>query len=533
MDNICRALGDIKKINVTYEISMSAIETLEKNIQEAIVCTPIIGRFSTGKSALVNTLLGSKNRILTENITPETAIPTEILYTDGVEGVTIYNNDGSCTSCDISEYRNYKGDANTTKCARIELNNGFLRSIPDIMLVDMPGFESGIDVHNKAIDDYLPRSLAYIITFSADDMIVKDSIKNILKELCIQDVPLCVVITKYDKANDEFDITFTKLQQDLQKYIGNQEILYCCTSSFTQEVAELEDYLMELQEKSQVILAESFRKPLLAVINNTEQYLSSILNASKMSESELKEEEERLNKQLSKAEIEFTTRQSKFHKEVGGVIIGIREDVRQAIYAEEATFITMIMNNQEINERLNSVVRTTVARSIKNRFISKVEKYIKDIEDSIDGESMGNISISININVEKLNKSMITGAAAAAGAALAGIPILGGIVVAVFTVFSAIKERTDKKEKVRMKIRDEVFPQVLTQVENNIRQTIEGEIAIVNKVIEDEIKNQRDNMEKSIEEVRTKIQNETVERESYERTINEDLERVSEIKNGL
>lgn len=198
MEKIIEALDTLQKINNVYDIPIPAdsIEQLKHKVLTAKVCTPIIGKFSSGKSALVNTLLGYSRKILREDITPETAIPAEIVYTDTEDSVTIVKNDGTNDSISVQEYRNYEADATTVKCARIKLRNSFLEEIPDVMLVDMPGFESGIEIHNKAIDDYLPQSLAYIITFPADDMIVRSSVGNILKELCLNDMPLCIVITK-------------------------------------------------------------------------------------------------------------------------------------------------------------------------------------------------------------------------------------------------------------------------------------------------------------------------------------------------
>ena len=142
----------------------------------------------------------------------------------------------------------YKADAATVKCARIQLTNSFLQSISDVMLVDMPGFESGLEIHNKAIDEYLPRSMAYLVTFPADDMIVRKSVGDILKELCVYDMPLCVVITKKDKENDEFSQTFEKLKENLRRYVGDREITYCITSSRDGNVEELKWYLERIQE---------------------------------------------------------------------------------------------------------------------------------------------------------------------------------------------------------------------------------------------------------------------------------------------
>ena len=212
MEKVMSALDELKRINAAYGISTESIENLQDEMNRAKVCTPIIGKFSSGKSALVNTILGYSNKLLKEDITPETAVPTEIVYADIEDKITIVRNDGAYKFISVDEYREFKADATTVRKTILQLRNSFLKKIPDVMLVDMPGFESGFEVHNKAIDNYLPQSLAYIVAFPADDLIVRSSVGNILKELCLYDMPLCIVITKYDKKNDDFELTFEKMK---------------------------------------------------------------------------------------------------------------------------------------------------------------------------------------------------------------------------------------------------------------------------------------------------------------------------------
>ena len=304
MEKIICALEKLKRINNSYELPIDSIVALEKDIENAKVCTPIIGKFSSGKSALVNTLLGyNKHKMLKEDITPETAVPAEIMYSDIEDTITIIKKDGEEEEISFDAYKKFEADAKTVKKTHIQLKNIFLKEIPDVMLVDMPGFESGFEVHNKAIDNYLPQSLAYIITFPADDMIVRSSVGNILKELCLYDMPLCITITKMDKKNDdEFEKTLENLKENLKKYVGDRELNYCSTTSARGDASELKDFLKNIQEKSQIILSNKYKKLVLPLIENTENYLVTTLNGSGLSESELEEKEEKLEKQLSALE---------------------------------------------------------------------------------------------------------------------------------------------------------------------------------------------------------------------------------------
>ena len=436
------------------------------------------------------------------------------------------------------DYKSYEADANTVRSARIQLHNEqFLERIPDVMLVDMPGFESGFEVHNKAIDNYLPQSLAYIVTFPADDMILRSSVGNILKELCLHDMPLCVVITKCDKMNDDFELTLEKLKESLRRFVGEREIKYCMTSSRRGDAAELEGFLETIQDKSQLILAEKYKKRVLAIAESTENYLVASLKSSQMSESELDEQEEKLDKQRHALESKFSTEQEAFNLEISGCVSEIKSDVQHALNGEESTLVAMALNKQNINEHLNTVVRNAVTVSIKKRLIPKIEKYVKHMEKVINAESLEDINVSFAFDAKEADTGMTsTVVSAVAGFLFLNNPIgilIGGIVGLVVKLFGDSKKREEARQRVRAKLQQEVFPQVLREIENGVETAVMKQVKLVNTSIEEEIKNQNDILEKALADVRGRINEEKVNKENLETDIQADLERIGEIKNGL
>ena len=68
MEKIMGALDELKSMNTAYGIDTDGISKLQKEMSTARVCTPIIGKFSSGKSALVNTILGYSRKILKEDM---------------------------------------------------------------------------------------------------------------------------------------------------------------------------------------------------------------------------------------------------------------------------------------------------------------------------------------------------------------------------------------------------------------------------------------------------------------------------------
>ncbi|MCD8110674.1 MAG: dynamin family protein [Clostridiales bacterium] len=535
MERIQKALAELQEINKRYEISEEPIEKLRQEASEAKVSTPVIGKFSSGKSALVNTLLGYSQKILKEDITPETAIPAEITYTDSDEKVIILKKDGSEEIIDVEDYHKCEFDAKTVKCARIQLRNRFLEKIPDVMIVDMPGFESGNEIHNQAIDNYVVQSLAYIVAFPADDMIVRNSVGDILRELCLHDMPICVVITKYDKKTDDFDETFAHLEESLKRYIGDREIPFCRTSSQIGEAEEMEEFLENIQEQSQDILFRSFSRSVCHIAENTENYLKTIQTNSQLTPSELEEKEEKIQTKYDRLDSELSRERECFERDISGCIEEIKNDVQLALDAEEDNLVSMAMNKQDITGRLNVIVRKAVTKSVKNRLIPKLERYMERVSDSVSHENLGDVHILVPFDMEKLNKR-ITGSTVAA---VAGVvtAFLGGFVTPLAMVVTSLvlknKNRNEAKKQVIGKLRTEVFPQVLDEVGKEIDRIVKEQISLVNISVEADIKSQKETLEQALNDIRGQKDKEKCNKEKLAHVIEEDLEKIGEIKNGL
>ncbi len=535
MEDTIKVLNELRNINGVYDLSVERIDEILAEIPGAKVCTPIIGKFSSGKSALVNTLLGYSRRILKEDITPETAVPAEILYNEE-EFVSLYREDGEHEDIEVDTYRGIELDAMQIIRVRLELKNSFLEEIPDVMIVDMPGFESGFEVHNKAIDNYLPQSLAYIVAFPADDLIVRSSVGNILKELVLNDMPICIAITKCDKRNDEFDVSLEKLKESLRRFIGEREVRICQTSSFDGDVDEIREFLMQIQEQSQEILSRKFKGDVLSALENTESYLKTTLKNNEMSESELDEEEERLGKQLDGLENKFAEEKEDFDFQISESIEEIKEDVEAALEAEESKFVAMTMNRQNISDQLNSVVRNAVTASVNKRFVPKVEKYLKRVKKCINSEEIGDVRVSFHFDVEKINDGITASIVAAVAGLVLGLPVIGAIVagIAYFLNKSAAeKKREEQKNAIRAKLRNEVYPQIMTKVANGVETTITKQIELVNTSIEDEINQQRNTLEKAMSDLRTRMSEEKATKENLAVDIQNDLDKIQELRETI
>lgn len=544
MEKITCVLNEIKEINTGYELSNEIIDQNLKEIESAKVCTPIIGKFSSGKSAILNTLLGYSRKLLKEDITPETAVPTELYFSEMNDWVKLVSTEGTEQEVTLSEYRGMELNANKTQCVRIGLKNSFLEGIQDVMLVDMPGFESGFELHNKAIDAYLPKSLAYLVAFPAEDMVLRSTIGNILKELCLHNMPICVVITKCDKVDSAIiDANLIKLKEDLRKYIVDREVSFCFTSSFEGDAEELEDFLLGIEEKSQWILENRYKSYAASAANTTENYLNAMIKNNDLSQSELDEKEDKLNKELKTLKERIKEEEDSFVNQIDSFVLEIKADVQSALQSEESTFITMLMNNQDIKERVNAIVRSAVTSSIQKRFVPKVQKYVEKISECINVEvfaAAGFATSGLNFNTGEIVKNIVSSSVAWAAVAVLGLPILGIIAAGAAAIIHAIsskikgaKQREEAKAQIRQKLNVEVIPSIVKQVGISVELELTKQIAALNTKINEEINSQRTVLEKAMADLKKQQAEEEQKKGNLAANLKQHLERIGEIKNDL
>ena len=167
----------------TYQVQQENFQDLVQQIQHFQIRIPLIGAFSAGKSSLINALIDEK--LLSLDITPETGIATELNYSMADEIIGHYSN-GSTERLNRSDMQE-QTLAKFAPDGWIEANipADVLKPYPHVRLVDLPGLSSGNEIHGKAIDNYMARSLAYCVVVSVEDGELSQTTQNFLQELSL------------------------------------------------------------------------------------------------------------------------------------------------------------------------------------------------------------------------------------------------------------------------------------------------------------------------------------------------------------
>lgn len=167
LNDVDQVIEALQKVDVSADALISLRESISR--QELLI--PVIGDFSAGKSSLLNSFLGSP--LLPTAVTPETSLAAELRYdvNERIEAVML-KEDGTVKSTDtytLDDFETIKNQASKYSFLKVYLNNENIKAIQPLVLVDMPGFQSPVEQHNKAINVYLNRGAYFVILLSAQE----------------------------------------------------------------------------------------------------------------------------------------------------------------------------------------------------------------------------------------------------------------------------------------------------------------------------------------------------------------------------
>ncbi len=194
-DSILAKLENVSKgyENDLFTKEYEKVTAFKDNYRVKVV---FVGKFSAGKSALINRLIGDD--LLIEAQKPQTTIATELCYTDGDVSFFAFRSDNSEPE-KISIYDQDTINADNYEKAVLYINSDTIKSLEDITVVDTPGYDSGIENHNRALLSYTGMGTAYLYV---KDITLEGGLSNIdlkfISELIEYGGSVAVVFNKCD-----------------------------------------------------------------------------------------------------------------------------------------------------------------------------------------------------------------------------------------------------------------------------------------------------------------------------------------------
>lgn len=371
-------LSKINSIMAEYNLA-EAICNESKRIADSIdnygFRVLMIGVFSSGKSAFLNTLLGRE--LLKEAQAPETTIATELRY-DTEEYVEAFTNDDQAIRFEIGSIPEAMSE--DWRYLVYHVDAPFLKSNPDVIFVDMPGIDSNLEIHNKAISQYISKGSAYILLVNCADGTLKKSTEDFLSEVTQYPQSLACFASIADLRRPE-DVAkvCAQIESEIKKIYGSQI-----------PVIPISVYDHDFNEKASLALSrfspqDLFEKKYSAKINALIAFGKSVLQTSYDAQSldvsaidlrisELESARTKLKNELECEKAQITKKYSK------QVIPAILRDLEQALELKTDQLTTALTVSQDaFNASVNSIIRSTLYTSteqhIENSFNEFVESF--------------------------------------------------------------------------------------------------------------------------------------------------------------
>lgn len=512
-------IGEVKNIISPLEISDNKLSEIQGNITDAELIVPVVGGFSAGKSTLLNSFLG--NEILPTAVTPETALATELRYSDSnyIEAVTA---SGAVERHQLADFARLKDNAQNFKNLRVYLNNENLKAIQPLVLVDMPGFDAPIENHNQAILNYLERGVFFVFLTSIEDGNITLSMKREIDNLQQIGKGFAFCISKTNlRAPDDVKAVQQKIAEQLEDdfdYTGQIALLDMDGGNNLKNILTA----VNPDELFKLLFIDELRENYTGLIQSINVKISTFKSNRKEIEETLSALQNSLQGIEAKKQSAINDVEQRYSRDSVSVI---NQAVTSAILQQKMRLVDLAINNQGAFEReLNDITKNALLSAVQTRFRAISQDLIEEMGNGINAQlatlpdgSLGGITMDVlansgadafgkvaNTALKSISKAIMVNVTSATVKALLGgvFGIVGAVLLflpEIISLFAKGEKERKQREQVEQAIINNVIPQIQqklnTVLPDLMNQNITALINQVSEQFEEQLQQKRNEIE--------------------------------------
>lgn len=533
LKSMCDATDVLEKVEAEKTALISEYKEEVKKINSFNAKVLLVGGFSAGKTSLLNSLLG--NVILPEDIKPETALATELIY--GTEEKVIRVYDSYSEEVGLDEILDMDVD-NCLKYVYV-LNNVNLKKLTDITIVDMPGFDSGIEAHNKALLQYIGEAAAYIFVIDAGKGTIDNSSLEFLREIHNYSNQFKFILTKCDKMTpSDIQAVENEIKTIIEAELG-EKVSIISTSSRFEDAGDIMMEQFQSFDKDK-LLTEKYRPEVIRLLQKGLTRLELKMKSLDFNPFEIdqkiqksRQKQEKITRKYKEQKLHLKTafQEDKTQK--------ILQDVADALLNRITYLVTSVQTNSEaFSEAVNSIIRPILIKSTQKQINDGYEEFFDVLQiEETQRIDTAKVSDKLHASLEAAEKIAELGKKFAKArkyktmykAFSTGLALTTSVVAPwlefIIIFLPEIMELLGKlfgqsaEEKIRERIRQIVIPEIceklrpkveetlaeiaddmLEEVENSYNEAIQMEINVLS-----ELKQEKEGKRLQIEEQRNKL----------------------------
>jgi len=509
------------------KIDTNNLNTIQNRIEKIELLVPVIGAFSAGKSTLINSFL--EDELLSTNLTPETALATELRYSkeNYIEAI---KEDDSIDRYEINQDEEIKKRAKEYKYLKYYLDNKKLKEIEPLVLVDMPGFDSPLELHNQAILNYLNRGIYFIVLTSIEEGGLSKSIIRELRNITEfgKGFSFCLSKTNLrhsDDINDVQDRVKEQLEDEFD-FVKNIILIDDNGGSNLEKILKSIDteVLFKLIFVNEL---KSEYQSLESAINTT---ISTLKNSKEDSLEAIKDIKEWDKKIIDKKERMITEAKDRYSNRNVEIIINAVSN--ELLINKDSLLNSALSNIDTFSREINEIVKTKliyeiqlrireISRNIVDDFSIELKSIDNNLSDfSIDAEWIDNIGQSIKQVLESAQQGLgklgdftkdKSGKIYRVVTTILGVttsvlsPILEVIIIflpEIISFFTKSSKEKKQKDEVLNKMHSEIIPSIKSKLRAELpiifNEQVNNLIHSISSEFEGQLTQKREEIEKAM-----------------------------------
>ncbi len=492
------------------------IELFKNGVNEAReIKIPFVGITSAGKSSMLNALMGRD--ILPVDTDPTTAICAE-LRGDKNERIELYR-EGRL----IGEYaidRLGIIDTEPGDVAHVFVDSEFIRSLSEcgIVLVDMPGIDSGIEQHNKAIANYLCNGTLFVMLLSANAGSLPRSSGFFMRELRAYGLNPPVILTKSELFTAESNEAVCKqVKNDLELLGFENPIVKIASRTNCSVVA---NYLNQINADDLAITR--VRNLAKSIVNSAISYINDSIRLQKLG--------------LDNATAQVSDLRDKVAELLANAETGNETDARQTpaestqdimlaintLLANHSNELTLLIKARESVDTIQTWLLSLVRPELSRLISKENEQYINALDEELSA-ILGNLVDAIVIKdwvsdfvsaseqyIDQLPEDYLE----LAREILELLPTIISIIEGVVDWFRSVFGGQTQDDLIRQRIEKDLMQPFLAQLEPKVLAVVTDNQKRIDDYVQSMVMSRLYQAQKTLEDMQAQAEQDVSERET-------------------
>ncbi|KRW66197.1 patatin-like phospholipase family protein [Stutzerimonas nitrititolerans] len=499
---------------------------------------PLIGKFSVGKSTLLNCWLGED--IQKDDLGACTSLATEFHYAlPGEEKLVIHWLDDLHSSGlrreerELAAYRplleNPRTDAQPPLFVELHLNRSALARHPDLILVDTPGFGSGNGNHERALQQYIGEGAACILCVTRSSQIGIDELGFINRQRSLgQEFSLLVCQEALNTPSQR-----EALRRQLAEQAGldpSHPVRGC--SAREGDLSGLDDLLAQLETRKGALFQQHLAPRVEYLLGRAERLIRQQL-ALDTTRDDLLDQRKLLERNRARLEENYASEQESLLRDCRGPITRqVVATVNSYLRSRRSAYAQILLGGQSIGPLLTADARNACQLAVDQNLTPRLKDACQNLGSHIelnafDGPTLagdGPIGIAQDQSVVGATLSAATGAAIGSMIPLVGT-LIGGLLGGVIGLFVS---GTSKESEAEGRA-NEAIESIIGQLQAAIPELLEKHAGQFLAAMRDRISAQLDVQRENIERIDQQLSADELRKQQIKERGEQALERVAKL----